>query len=98
MTVDDARRRLRGKAGTSVTLLILHEGETQPIEKTLARRIIQVDTVWGDTRNPDGTWNYFLPGPDKAGRGGSPMSASPPSPTPRRATSRAARPRARWPT
>jgi carboxyl-terminal processing protease len=65
MTVDDARRRLRGKAGTSVTLLILHEGETQPTEKTLARRIIQVDTVWGDTRNPDGTWNYFLPGPER---------------------------------
>jgi carboxyl-terminal processing protease len=69
MTVDDARRRLRGKPGTSVTLLILHEGETQPTEKTLVRRIIQMDTVWGDTRDPDGTWNYFLPAPGKAGRG-----------------------------
>jgi len=65
MAVEDASRRLRGKAGTPVTLLMLHEGETQPTEITLVRRVIQVDTVLGDTRNPDGTWNYFLAGPGR---------------------------------
>jgi carboxyl-terminal processing protease len=58
---------MRGKPGTTVVLAILHEGETQPIEVSLVREIIQIDTVLGDTHNPDGTWNYFLPGPGQIG-------------------------------
>ena len=29
--------------------------------------VIQVKTVLGDTRNPDGSWNFFLPGHDRIG-------------------------------
>jgi carboxyl-terminal processing protease len=65
MTVDDARRRLRGKPGTPVVMQVLHEGETQPTDVTIVRRVIQEDTVLGDTRNPDGTWNHFLDGPGR---------------------------------
>ncbi len=31
------------------------------------RREIKVDTVLGDTRNVDDTWNFFLPGHDHIG-------------------------------
>ena len=33
----------------------------------LVRREIKVATVLGDTRNPDDTWNFFLPGHDRLG-------------------------------
>jgi carboxyl-terminal processing protease len=67
MPLKDAVDRIRGKPGTAVVLTILHEGDTQPTEITIVRRIIQEDTVLGDTRNPDGTWNYFLAGPGRIG-------------------------------
>jgi carboxyl-terminal processing protease len=59
---DDAIARMRGEPGQPVTLSILHEGEQQPVELKLVRAIIRVDTVLGDTRKPDGSWNYFLEG------------------------------------
>jgi carboxyl-terminal processing protease len=59
---DDAIARMRGQPGQPVTLSILHEGEQKPVEVKLVRAIIRVDTVLGDTRKPDGSWNYFLEG------------------------------------
>ena len=54
-------------AGGAVTLEVVREGETEPREFRLARREIKVDTVLGDTRKPDDTWNFFLPGHDRIG-------------------------------
>jgi len=59
---DDAIARMRGEPGQPVTLSILHEGEQEPVELKLVRAIIRVDTVLGNTRKPDGSWNYFLEG------------------------------------
>jgi len=42
---------------------VLHEGEEKPTEITIVRGTIQVDSVRGDTRRPDGSWNFFLEGP-----------------------------------
>jgi carboxyl-terminal processing protease len=67
MSQEDAVDRMRGRPGTPVTLSILHAGETQPVEFTIARKIIHMETVLGDTRNADGSWNYFLPGHDRIG-------------------------------
>ena len=56
-----------GSPVSRVTITIQHKGEEEPVELTIIRAIIQVDTVLGDTRNVDGSWNFFLEGNDKIG-------------------------------
>jgi carboxyl-terminal processing protease len=65
MSLDEAVALMHGKPGTSVAVTIQHPGETAPVELKLVRRIIQEDTVCGDTRNADGSWNYLVPGEDR---------------------------------
>ncbi|HEY4760988.1 MAG TPA: S41 family peptidase, partial [Thermoguttaceae bacterium] len=67
MSVKDAVSLMRGKPGYPITITILHPGEEKPLDIKIVRAVIQVDTVLGDTRNPDGTWNYFLAGADRVG-------------------------------
>jgi len=67
MSLQDAVGLLRGKAGESVTLTVLHEGEAKPAALTIVRDVIQVDSVLGDRRNADGSWNFFLEGHDRIG-------------------------------
>lgn len=59
-TLHDAVKRLRGKPGESVRITVAREGEEQPRELTITRAKINVDTVLGDRRRPDGSWSYVL--------------------------------------
>ncbi len=67
MSLQDAVGLLRGKAGEPVALTIQREGEPKPIEMTVVRGTIQVESVRGDTRNADGSWNFLLQGSDRIG-------------------------------
>jgi carboxyl-terminal processing protease len=67
LSLDDASDLMRGKAGTAVVLTVQHEGESQPAEIRIVRAEIRVSTVLGDTRNADGSWDYFLEGHDRIG-------------------------------
>jgi carboxyl-terminal processing protease len=67
MSMRDAASLLRGKPGDHVNITVLHQGENKPAEIKIVRAVIQGETVLGDTRNADGTWNYFLPGYDHIG-------------------------------
>lgn len=60
MSRDEAVRRLKGEIGTKVTFTVQHPmtGETETY--TLEREIVRVDTVMGDTRKPDDSWNFML--------------------------------------
>jgi len=60
MSLQDAVRLMRGRPGQPVTLSILHEGDEEPTEVEIVRAKIQVDTVLGDTRRPDGSWSFTL--------------------------------------
>ena len=60
LTLDEAVKRLKGDEGTSVTLTIMHPGEQTEQNITLTREKIHIDTVLGDHRKPDGTWDYML--------------------------------------
>lgn len=60
MTMQEAVRRLRGKPGDPVRLSIVRDGESDPHEIEIRRAIINVDTVLGDYRLPDGKWSYTL--------------------------------------
>jgi carboxyl-terminal processing protease len=67
LSIDDAVARMRGAPGDPVTLVVLHEGEEEPVEIKIVRAIIRVDTVLGDTRTADGSWNFFLEGDESIG-------------------------------
>ncbi len=60
LSMDDAVRRLRGPTGQAVTLLVLHPGEKTPVEISVVRGRIQVESVVGDYRLPDGAWSFVL--------------------------------------
>ncbi len=60
MTLEEAGKKMRGEPGTQVVLSVQTPGEEKPHELKLIREIIRAETILGDTRNPDGTWNYVL--------------------------------------
>ncbi|HIC18634.1 TPA: S41 family peptidase [Candidatus Poribacteria bacterium] len=45
ITVHNAAEKMRGEPGTPVTLTVLHEGETEPIEVKIVRDIIRIRSV-----------------------------------------------------
>ena len=67
MSIATAAGLLRGQPGEPVTLSILHEGEKRPKEIRLVREIVHVDSVVGDTRNANGSWNFLLKGHPRIG-------------------------------
>lgn len=60
ITIDEAVRRLKGKEGTQVVLTVIHPGKTAREKIAVTREIIHIDTVLGDHRHADGTWDYYL--------------------------------------
>ncbi len=60
MKLEEAIRLLRGPIGETVVLKVLHPEETEPVEIPIERELIQMDTVLGDQRNEDGSWDFFL--------------------------------------
>lgn len=60
ITIDAAVRRLKGKVGSKIVLGVLHVGESEPVDISVVRKRIHVDTVLGDSRDANGGWNYML--------------------------------------
>lgn len=44
-TYDEVSTILKGQAGTTVSLVLLRDGEEKPIEKTITREIIKIDNI-----------------------------------------------------
>lgn len=58
---------LKGEAGVEVKIGVRHV-ESEAVEQlTLTRAVIQLDTVLGDSRKTDGTWNFMLDPEKKIG-------------------------------
>ena len=66
-TLQEAVRRICGKAGDKVTLQIARGGVKDPITIELVRENISVESVRGDQRLPDGTWDFVLAGHPRIG-------------------------------
>jgi carboxyl-terminal processing protease len=58
--------QLRGRQGV-VQLTVLHKGQTEPMEISIGRAMIPVDSVLGDTRDQENNWDFFLTGEDRIG-------------------------------
>lgn len=51
MTLSEATLKIRGAAGTSVRLRVLHEGETEPVDIQIVRSEIKTDSVVFEMRD-----------------------------------------------
>jgi carboxyl-terminal processing protease len=58
--MEDAVRRLRGRAGQKVRLTVLHLGQGEGVEIELTRGEINVPSVLGDWRDAQGRWQFTL--------------------------------------
>lgn len=56
MSLSDAVKRMRGKPKTSIKLSILRKGEAKPIEITLTREVIKVQSVKSKMIEPGYAW------------------------------------------
>jgi carboxyl-terminal processing protease len=66
MPLEEATRRLRGRPGTPVTLSIVRGpaagGDGSARDVVLTREIVQVESVLGDRRRTDGSWEWEIEG------------------------------------
>jgi carboxyl-terminal processing protease len=67
LSLEQVKSLLRGKPHESVRLSVLHAGDKEPVQIQVVREIIHIPTILGDTRNKDGSWNFFLEGHDRIG-------------------------------
>jgi carboxyl-terminal processing protease len=67
ITIDEAIKRLKGEAGTGVTITVQHVGKGEPEQVTLKREIIHVATVLGNTHKPNDEWEFMLDADKKIG-------------------------------
>lgn len=65
--IETAISILKGEPGVTVTVSVRRVGSDQVEDISLTREIIQLDTVLGDFRNEDGTWNFMLDDEHKIG-------------------------------
>lgn len=56
LTLSDAVKKMRGKPKTSIKLSILRKGETKPLEITLVREVIKVQSVKSKLTEPGYGW------------------------------------------
>lgn len=60
ITLDEAVKRMKGPVGTSVRVTVIHARDGRTETLTLRREVVRVETVLGDRRNADDSWNFFL--------------------------------------
>lgn len=58
--IDEAVKLLKGEPDTKVTLVVRHAGEREKSTISVTREIVHVETVLGDSRKSDDTWDFML--------------------------------------
>ena len=67
ITLDGAVQQIKGEIGTNVTLTVRHVHSGQEETLSIRREIIQIETVMGDRRKEDDTWEFMLDDQRKIG-------------------------------
>ena len=60
ITMDEAVRRMKGKIGTTVKVAIERALGGERADLELTRELVRADSVLGDRRKSDDTWNFLL--------------------------------------
>jgi carboxyl-terminal processing protease len=58
--IDEAVKRLKGEAGTKVTLTVRHLGSPNKETVTITRELVHVETVLSDRRKVDDSWDFMF--------------------------------------
>lgn len=58
--LDEASKLMKGEIGTSVRIRIERQGKSEPLDFELVRANIEVESVIGDRRNTDASWDFYL--------------------------------------
>jgi carboxyl-terminal processing protease len=66
-TPDQIVEKLTGRPGSEVKLVVQHPGGDKTEELTVRREVIELDSVLGDRRKPDDTWDFLLDKESKVG-------------------------------
>jgi carboxyl-terminal processing protease len=69
MTLKKVVDLIQGEPGTDVTLTVLHEHAKEPVDKTIKRAEINIESVMGDRRIPDRhqEWDFWIDRETKVG-------------------------------
>src|SRR3569623_1631566 len=67
LAIDDAVKQLKGDVGTSVELEVQHPRGGSKETVKIDREIIQIETVMGDRRKDDDSWDFMLDPKKKIG-------------------------------
>ena len=67
LRISEAVELIQGEPGSSITLTVIHEGSREPVDLTMQRAEIQIESVMGDLRKADNPreWDYVC---DKEGK------------------------------
>jgi C-terminal peptidase prc len=60
LSTEDAVKKILGKEGTPIKLVVEREGAKEPITFSLIRGRVEVESVLGAKRNEDDSWNYVI--------------------------------------
>jgi carboxyl-terminal processing protease len=60
MTPEEAVKKILGRPGTKIKLLVERKGVALPLEFHLLRGKVEVESVVGHTRTADDSWNYVI--------------------------------------
>jgi C-terminal peptidase prc len=60
MTTEDAVKKILGKGGTKVKLVVEREGAEKPLQFELLRGSVEVESVLGTKRKTDDSWDYVI--------------------------------------
>ncbi len=67
ISIDAAVKRLKGEPGTKVALSVISEGSPEKRTVEIARERIHIETVLGDHRDGNDTWNYMVDESNRVG-------------------------------
>lgn len=67
MKTDQALEIILGKVGVPITLVVEREGEAKPLEFTIKRGLVSVETVLGVKRDAKDDWDFFVDQENKIG-------------------------------
>ena len=67
MSVDDAMELFQGQPGTSISFKVLRIDTADPLEFTVNREVVRVETVLGDRRDAEDQWDFMYDNTDKIG-------------------------------
>ncbi|MFO0903131.1 MAG: S41 family peptidase [Pirellulales bacterium] len=67
ITIDEAVKRMKGRLGTKVQVTVVHARNGESETLSIERDTVRVETVLGDRRKSDDSWDYFLDRDKKIG-------------------------------